>query len=355
VGDLIVRAGKNVYTFIQDGGFSLDAVRTYVGPGVGPRWLIASGFDMTLLEQKALGQRSPLLLAGSSAGAFRFAAWVQPEAVKSYRSLIEGYIAMTFDRAATPRSILESLSNLIDTYVEHDAIPFALANSSYRLAIVTARAKNLTGYDAAAVQRLGLAFSFLANAMNMSWLNGFFERVVFYNGPIPPRFCLRDEYVGQTVKLHEANFKHALLASGAIPLVVAGVKNIYGAPNGTYRDGGLTDYHINQRYSADSGDVTLFFHHQERIIPGWLDKSLRYRQPKREFLDNVLIIHPSESFVKKMPRGKIPDRNDFKEYVNNPAMRVKNWRRAVELSAHLGEEFLEMIESGQIRNVVNPM
>lgn len=344
-----------MYTLIQDGGFSLDAVRTYVGPGVGPRWLIAAGFDMTLLDRKVLGRRHPLLLAGSSAGAFRFAAWVQPEAVKSYRSLMEGYIGMTFDRAATPGSVLQSLSNLIDSYVEHDAIPFALANNSYRLAIVTARAKHLVGYDVTAVQRVGLAFSFLANAMNRSWINRFFERVVFYNGPIPPRFCLRDDYVGKTVKLHGANFKHALLASGAIPLVVAGVKNIYGAPTGTYRDGGLTDYHINQRFSGDSGDITLLFHHQERIIPGWLDKSLKYREPKRELLDNVLVVHPSESLVKKMPRGKIPDRNDFKSYINNPAMRIKHWRRAVELSAHLGEEFLEMIESGRIRDVVHPL
>ncbi len=355
MGDLIIRAGKNVYELIRDGGFSFDAITTYVGPGVGPRWLIASGFDMSLLEHKVLGRRQPLLLAGSSAGALRFAAWVQPEAIASYRKLIEGYISMDFDRTATPGTVFDSINDVVNTYIEHDAIPFALTNNSYRLAITTARAKNLAASEFSAVQRLGLAFSFLYNAVNMSWLRRFFERVVFYNGPIPPQFCLQNGFTGRAIKLNEANFKYALLASGAIPLVVAGVKNIYGAPNGVYRDGGLTDYHINQRYAYNKGDVTLLFHHQERIIPGWLDKMLKYRVPDRAFLDNLLMIYPSESFVQRMPRGKIPDRNDFKEYINNPAMRIKNWWRAVELSEPLGEQFLELIESKKIRNVVQEM
>jgi len=353
MNDLTIRAGKNVYRLIRDGGFSFDAVTTFVGPGVGPRWLIASGFDLTLLEHRVLGRRQPLLLAGSSAGAFRFAAWVQPEATESYRKLIEGYISLHFDRTATPKSVLDSLYDITDSYIENDAIPFALANNSYRLAITTAKARNFVASEFSSVQRLGLAFCFLFNAMNMSWLSCFFERVVFYNGPIPPQYCLRNGFYGKAIKLNVANFKYALLASGAIPLVVAGVKNIYGAPNGVYRDGGLTDYHINQRYAHNECDVTLLFHHQERIIPGWLDKSLKYRQTKAEFLDNLLMIHPSESFIKKMPSGKIPDRNDFKEYINNPAMRTKNWWRAVELSAPLGEQFLELIESGKIRNVIH--
>lgn len=355
MGDLIIRAGKNVYKLIKDGGFSFDAITTYVGPGVGPRWLIASGFDLTLLEHRVLGRRQPLLLAGSSAGAFRFAAWVQPEAIESYRKLIESYISMNFDRTATPRNVLDSLHDIVDSYIEYDAIPFALANNSYRLAITTAKARNLAASEFSAVQRLGLASCYIFNAMSMSWIARFFERVVFYNGPIPPQFCLRDGFNGNAIKLNEANFKYALLASGAIPLVVAGVRNIYGAPNGIYRDGGLTDYHVNQRYTYNESDVTLLFHHQERIIPGWLDKSLKYRQPKKEFLDNLLMIHPAESFIKKMPLGRIPDRNDFKEYVNNPTMRIKNWWRAVELSAPLGEQFLELVESKKIRNVVHEM
>ena len=44
-----VKAGKKIYQIIKDGGFRFDAVSTYFGPAVGPRWLVASGFDLTLL------------------------------------------------------------------------------------------------------------------------------------------------------------------------------------------------------------------------------------------------------------------------------------------------------------------
>jgi hypothetical protein len=78
-----IKAGKNIYQIIKDGGFNFDSVSTYFGPAVGPRWLIASGFDLTLLKGGFLGRAKPLQLVGSSAGAFRFAAWLQPQAIQT--------------------------------------------------------------------------------------------------------------------------------------------------------------------------------------------------------------------------------------------------------------------------------
>jgi len=352
MADISVKAGKNVYKIIREGGFNFDQVTTYVGPAVGPRWLVASGFDMTLFQSGTLGRRRPVLLAGSSAGALRFAAWLQPEATESYRRLMEDYISMSFNRMDTPETILEAIHRVVNNYIDDDAIPFALANSNFRLAIITSRAKGLASSEVEWIQRLGLGFSFLYNAANSSWLHHFFQRVVFYNSPFPPQFCLKKNFRGKAIKLNEANFKHALLASSAIPLVVAGVKNIYGAPNGTYRDGGLMDYHLNQQYAEKKEDVILLFHHQERIIPGWLDKKLQYKKPQPETIENVLMVCPTEKFIQKLPGGKIPDREDFKTFADNPSTRITNWWHAVELSETLGEQFLELIESKKIRDVV---
>jgi len=350
--DISVKAGKNVYKMIREGGFNFDQVTTFVGPAVGPRWLVASGFDMTLFQNGTLGRRQPVLLAGSSAGALRFAAWLQPEAIESYHRLMEDYISMSFNRIDTPKTILESIHTVVNNCIEDDAVPFALANNNFRLAIITARARGLVSSEMASIQRLGIVFSFLFNAANSSWLQNFFQRVIFHNSPIPPQFCLRKDFRGKAIKLNEANFKHALLASSAIPLVVAGVRNIYGAPNGTYRDGGLMDYHLNQQYAEKEEDVILLFHHQERIIPGWLDKKLQYKKPKPETIENVLMVCPTEKFIRKLPGGKIPDRDDFKTFADNPSTRIKNWWRAVELSETLGEQFLELVESQKIRDVV---
>ena len=107
--------------------------------------------------------------------------------------------------------------------------------------------------------------------------------------------------------------------------------------------------------AARENDLTLFFHHQERIIPGWLDKKIVRRVPDAETLSNVLMVFPSQSFVESLPDQKVPDREDFLTYVDDHAQRVKNWYKAVELSAPLGEDFLELVESGKIRNVVEKL
>ena len=351
---ICIKAGRFAYEIIKDGGFKFDSVTTYIGPAVGPRWLVASGFDLTLLQNEILGKSKPVLLAGSSAGAWRFAAWMQPGPVESYRKLMDAYISMRYDRTDTPITIQESIRNVVNTYLEDDAIPFALADKRYRLAITTARARNLFACDGW-MQKAGFGTAFLLNAMNRSWLRGFVQRVIFYTGPLPPHFCLQDHFEGQAISLNEANFKYAVLASGAIPLIITGIKNIYGAPTGTYRDGGLVDYHLNQKYAVKKEDITLFFHHQERIIPGWLDKKLKYRRPSYSALENVLMIYPSENFIQKLPGGKIPDRDDFEIFVDDPETRIKNWWRVVDLSAPLGEQFLELVESGKIRDIVERM
>jgi hypothetical protein len=244
------------------------------------------------------------------------------------------------------------LANLANSYIEDDALSFALTNKKYRLAIITARARNLMASELKWVQHIGIGICFLFNAINRSYIHDFAERVVFYNGPKPPHFCLRPGYRGRYIRLNEINFKYAVMASGAIPLVVAGIKDIYGAPSGVYRDGGLIDYHLTHNYAPTNEDIILFFNHQERIIPGWLDKRLSYRRPQADILDNVVMIYPAETFIAKLPGGKVPERDDFAIFIDDPATRIKNWRRAVELAQPLGEEFLELVESNKIKNVV---
>ena len=348
-----IRAGRKAFDIIQDNGFSLDGIGTYFGPAGGPRWLTAGGFDLTLLREGALGRRQPVWLVGSSAGAWRFAAWLQPEAEKSYLALREAYITAGYTRSDTPGTILESLTGIVNSYIEDDALSFALASKRYRLAILTARGKNLTAFEQPWLQKAGFALCFLANAVHPSLMHRFAERVVFYYGPRPPDFCLRKGFRGRSIALNETNFKSAVIASGAIPVAVAGVRDIFNAPDGLYRDGGLIDYHINQDYTTRDNGLTLFFHHQQRIIPCWMDKRLKRRKPPDSFLDSVVMVYPSESFVAGLPGGRIPDRSDFTTYIDDPATRIANWRRTVELSAPLGEEFLELIESGRLKDVVD--
>ncbi len=350
--DLHIRAGKRAYEIIRDGGFTMDRVRTYFAPAVGPRWLISSGFDLALIKYGVLGRSNLVWLIGASAGAWRLAALMQPEPEKSYRSLIEAYISASYSRKDKPATILRTLEGIINAYIEDDAIPFALTNNHFRLGIITARAKNLLASEVGWLQRLGLGLCFLLNAASRSNLYRFAERIVFYNGAKPPYFCFKPEFRGRYIALNQTNFKAAVTASGAIPLLVSGVRDIYGAPKGIYRDGGLIDYNISNNYTQKLDEITLFFHHQERIIPGWLDKRLKKRRPPEDSMDNVLMIYPSEPFISRLPGEKVPDRDDIVTFIDDPATRIKNWTQAVKLSAHFGVEFLECVESGKIRHLV---
>jgi len=350
--DICIRAGSRVYDMIQDGEFDLDRITAFAGPATGPRWLVASGFDRGLLEHDILARSHPVLLAGASAGALRFAAWVQPDPLTQYDRLIDAYIAMHVTAQDTPETIREAVRMVIDAYVEDDALSFALTNKRYRLAIVAARARHCAAFDMALIQKPVIAGAFLANLCSHAWLYAFFRRIVFHSGPIRPRFCFSPGFRGEAYPLEEANFRYALLASSAIPLAVAGVRNIYGAPNGTYRDGCLVDYHLNQRYETTDDDVTLVFNHDRRLVPVWFDKWLRYRRLPEEVTRHVLLVHPSDEFIESLPGGRVPERKDFKTCVANPAERQAAWKTVVEKSRHLGERFIEAVESGAVKKHV---
>jgi hypothetical protein len=350
-----VKAGRRAYELIRSGGFTLDRIGTYFGPAGGPRWLVASGFDLTLLEGGLLGNRYPVWLVGASAGAWRFAAWLQPDAVGSYLAFREAYIRAVYGRKDTPQTILQSLIDIINAYIEDDALPFALAHKKYRLAVVANRVKGPLASELLWVQKAGFILCFLANALHPALIHRLAERVVFYYGPQPPDFCLRPGFRGCCFPLSEVNFKTAVIASGAIPVAIAGVRDIFGAPIGMYRDGGLTDYHIRENYATRNGGLTLFFHHQERIVPGWMDKRLKKRCPPEAALESVVMVYPSEEFVAGLPGGRIPDRGDFTTFLDDSATRIANWQRAVELSAPLGEDFLELIASGRLQDEVEPL
>ncbi len=65
-----------------------------------------------------------------------------------------------------------------------------------------------------------------------------------------------------------------------------GVRDLPGAGPGTYRDGGLLDYHLDLPYE-DRG-VVLYPHFTDKVIPGWFDKGLPWRRGDAGRLQDVL-------------------------------------------------------------------
>ncbi|MEC8897128.1 MAG: patatin-like phospholipase family protein, partial [Pseudomonadota bacterium] len=155
------------------------------------------------------------------------------------------------------------------------------------------------------------------------------------------------------VPLSRDNLLPALLASASIPLVMSGVRNIPGAPEGVYRDGGLLDYHLDLPYQQPG--IILYPHFTDRVVPGWFDKTLPWRRGDASRLQDVVLVSPSPDYLATLPDRKLPDRKDFEKYVGDDAGRERAWRRAILESDRLGDGFLELVESGRLLDRIQPL
>lgn len=108
------------------------------------------------------------------------------------------------------------------------------------------------------------------------------------------------------------NFAASLLASGSIPVVMSGVCDVAGTGSGMFRDGGLIDYHVDLPFALEPGGLILCPHFLPKIIPGWFDRFAPWRRASHT--EKTVLIVPSDSFIKKLPNGKIPCRKDFFSY-----------------------------------------
>jgi hypothetical protein len=90
--------------------------------------------------------------------------------------------------------------------------------------------------------------------------------------------------------------------------------------------------------------IVLYPHFQKSVVPGWLDKSLKWRHGATPFLDTMLLLAPNPEWVKTLPNGKLPDRTDFTHYGNDLAGRMKAWNAACSASAQLVDEFAAWLE-----------
>ena len=90
--------------------------------------------------------------------------------------------------------------------------------------------------------------------------------------------------------------------------------------------------------------IVLYPHFQKAVIPGWLDKGLRWRHGATPFLENMLVVAPDPAWVARLPNAKLPDRTDFTRYGNDVAARAQVWNQAVAASQQLAEEFARWLE-----------
>ncbi len=348
-------AGKNALSLIRDNGLSPDMVEVAAGAAGGPKWLILYHLDKFIFSSWIRHRIRPLFMIGASIGAWRFAALSQKDPSNALKKFKEAYIHQTYLKKPTAEEVTRESIRIMDTFMDDSAINDILNHPYRRLNIIAAYCRSLAASDHPSLLASAILASAMANMVDRRLLGCFYKRALFYHPQDRPPFMEMNQFPIIKTPLDASNLKEALLATGSIPLVMKGVKNISGAPPGVYRDGGIIDYHLDMPFLEDENKIVLYPHYMDRIIPGWFDKKLFHRKPDPKRMASVLVISPSKFLISKLPYKKIPDRNDFFIFHGKDSQRIAYWNRVVDLGRHMAEEFHDAVESGRIRQIVEDM
>jgi hypothetical protein len=240
----------------------------------------------------------------------------------------------------SPAEISEVSGGILRDVLANNGAREVVDHSRISSHIVTARGRGIAAADSAPLLATGMGVAALGNAVSRGLLKFSFQRVVFHSGGEHNPGLALDDFHTAYVSLTEDNLDRALHASGSIPFVLTGERDIPGAPTGQYWDGGIIDYHFDLgQYRGDG--LILYPHFRSDITPGWFDKFLPWRRAAIDEQDMLVLLCPSPAFVAELPHGKIPDRGDFTRL--SPEARVRYWETCVERSQAMADEFRELV------------
>ncbi|HPQ45082.1 MAG TPA: hypothetical protein PKZ42_12750 [Syntrophales bacterium] len=348
-------AGEKALKIIREGGLGPDQIRVVAGAAGGPKCLILGHLDGTIFSNWLADRREPLFLLGSSAAAWRFASVSQEKPLEAIERFQTTYVHQHYSEKPSTEEITNESIAFLNIFLGDRGEKEILSHPYLRLNVMSTRCRGLTASDRKGVLLPGLVIAALLNIVSRRSLGLFFERTLLYDSRNTPPFFDMDDFPIRKVPLTAENFRAALLASGSIPVIMSRVTDIPGARQGSYRDGGIIDYHMDVPFTHDGNGIVLFSHYTNRIVPGWFDKHLSWRKPDRSHVENLLLLHPTDTFIQKLPYGKIPDRKDFDLFKGRDDERMDYWNKAIEASRRLSEEFLDAVESGKIRELVRPL
>jgi hypothetical protein len=353
-------AGPKALAGIVRNGIAPSQVHTIPAAAGGPKGLILGHLDRFIFGDWLAGSAHPVDLVGASIGAWRMATACLTQPVAALERLEHDYIHQHYALAPDGKrpsadSVSETFGRTLEVFYG-GCVEEVLAHPRYHLHIVTSRGRHMLRTEHPLRTPLGYLGAFVSNALHRKAMGAWLERVVFSAAAcvsLPPLpFATRD-YRSRQVGLTAANFNAALQASCSIPFVLRAVHNIPGAPAGAYWDGGITDYHLHLNYAgARPQGIVLYPHFQRQVVPGWLDKSLKWRHGATPFLDTTLLLAPRPEWVASLPNAKLPDRTDFTHYGNDLAARVKVWTTATAASRQLADEFADWLRRPDPRQVL---
>ncbi len=382
-------AGPRARQHIEKEGLQAADVGVVPAAAGGPKGLILGPLDRFIFDHWLPQSDQTVHLVGASIGAWRMATACLDDPANAFKRLEHDYIAQHYElkpgeKRPSAKFVSAKFGQNLDNFYG-GRIHEVLNHPRYHLHVFTSRGRHLLGREGPVRTPLGYLGAFLANTVQRKSMGAWLERVVFSSptaastsiaavgagagSALPDLPFLTDDFRTRRVALSEANFKQVIQASCSIPFVLEAVHNIPGAPRGAYWDGGITDYHLHLNYTdatnniannsydstasaQKSSKLVLYPHFQQAVVPGWLDKGLKWRHKATRHLDTMLLLAPNPDWVKTLPNAKLPDRNDFVRYGNDLAGRVKAWTTAASASQQLADEFAAWLQKPDMARVL---
>ncbi len=388
---LHIHAGPKALAHVRSHGLRPEHIGVIPGAAGGPKGLILGPLDRFIFGDWLPQSRQTVDLVGASIGAWRMATACLNDPVTAFQALEHAYIQQNYEllpgqKRVTAQQVSDAFSANLSSFYG-GRIDQVLQHPRYRVHIITSHGRHLLRREHPVAMPVGYAGAFLSNALHRRALGAWLERVVFSGGAgavgaigamdtrdagaltrIWPLPFDDSDFRTRQVGLNAGNFMAALQASCSIPFALKAVHDIPGAPAGAYWDGGITDYHLHLNWKTSGfeaqaeagqgmgiestparqsglGSLVLYPHFQQAVVPGWLDKALKWRHAPTSFLDSTIVLAPNPEWVKTLPNGKLPDRTDFMTYQNDFPGRVKVWHAAVKASQQLADEFGQWLES----------
>lgn len=346
---LAIHAGPKALAHIRAHGLRAQDIAIVPAAAGGPKGLIFQRLDQWLFGSWLPSAPRERTLIGASIGAWRMAAACHADPVAAFERLGDLYCGQRYPRRPSARLVTQACEELLAGFVGGHEEEIT-AHPHHRLQILVSRGRRLLKAPRRNISlTAGFGLAVLGNLVARSQLANHLARVVI-GDERDPAFWLKakfDAFDTQFAPLSPENLSSALLASGTLPFTMEPVRKIAHTPAGTYWDGGLIDYHLALPYSRVAGDpqcgLVLYPHFDDQIVPGWLDKSLPWRRANlggnRGWLDNVVLVSPSQAFLQTLTRGKLPDRKDFLYYGTNHDFRILNWKLAISEGERLRDAF----------------
>lgn len=350
---LKIYAGSHALKHIQANGLQPSDIKMILAASGGPKWFAIESLDRFLLGEWFKGRSEELHLLGTSAGAFRMACYAQQNPVAAIERFLEAYLSQQYSLKPSDQEVSEGLQRIVHLMLGDTGTDEIINNPVMHFNAIVARCRGLGAAHHKGLQLAGLGGAMLANTLTAGAMGPFVERVLFHtSNNLPVQYF--PKLPARKVALSKNNLNAVIQATGSIPAVIKGVKNIPDAPKGMYRDGGITDYQFDLPCKPKNGLVLYPHYSAAPPKPGWFDKALKWRTARASNYSHTIILAPSYEFAASLPGGKIPERQDFYDMTDYQQRRA-HWHRSLSMLQQLGDELADVAQQDKWAEVAEPL